>query len=172
MTFGDKGPMTPDEFRSAVLPQMASMWDCQCFCDSPYYQRIVGFNFCDYNIGPVGLADSEILVQAFVRDRCAKIKGPDRSGCEITQIYECPRCHRQITEHYDEYSINMSRTYIEIHGNVPWSKTCLFMIGWYGFVSNDFSKITGYEKTDSIDQFLRQMKVAEQGAQPDAFGAG
>jgi hypothetical protein len=51
--------MTPDEFQHRVLPALLAAWESACFCRCPDFLKLLSFNFEDYKIDPVALADSE-----------------------------------------------------------------------------------------------------------------
>ena len=148
--------MTPDDYRDGVLPQLQACWEQQCFCASAFYRRLIGFDFRDFGIGPVGLADAEILIDAFVRQRCEPTRELEADGA-LLQEYRCPSCGRLMTEQYDEFNIHMYRSVVRFVDDLPKADTCAYMIGLYGFDAADFDKITGYELMESVPEYIERI---------------
>jgi len=145
--------MTPDEFRSHALPQILTAWQEGCFCASPGFRKLLSFDFQNYEIGPVGLADSEILIDSIIRK---EFKSLSESGTfETTTIYECPNCGTTCTECYADYSINMYRSTVTFDGDPAPAGEGLYLVGFYGFNREEFARIIDFRRTESVEEFVR-----------------
>lgn len=149
--------MTPDNFRESVLPALKDAWQQNCFCSNRAFQKLVSFNFDDYGIGPTGLADSEILIDEIIRQNFDKLESANAGGGRVKQSYRCPQCDTTCSEHYREFSINMYQSYVLFNDQPSPSPRALFLVGWFGFKSDEFDKIHDFEKAPSIEQFLQQL---------------
>lgn len=148
-------PMTPDEFRQRVLPTVVAAWELACFCRSPGFLKLLSFNFEDYGVGPVGLADSEILIHEIVRGQFTREGEPTSDGMGTTQqAYRCPKCGACGTETYAEYSISMYRSFVLFDNAPKMSSTGLYLVGFYGFEQAEFSKIHDFHQARDEDEFV------------------
>lgn len=152
--------MTPDEFRETVIPQIVTAWDDQCFCANPGFQKLLAFNFRDYDIGPTALADSEIIIDVIIRQRFTRQHEPKSHQGEITQVYMCPQCEATCTELYAEFSISMYQSTVTYDHNPTLADKGLFLVGYYGFNQHEFGKINDYQESSAVDDFLRELKAA------------
>ena len=148
--------MTPDEFRSEVLPQILTAWERGCFCPAPGFRKLVSFDFRDYAIGPVGLADSEILIDSIIRQQFTTLSQLDDSEVsEISTTYQCPNCGATCTEIYAEFSISMYRSTVRFDGGSPAADEGLYLVGFYGFNREEFARIDDFRRTESVEEFVR-----------------
>lgn len=151
--------MTPDEFREIVLPQIVTAWNDNCFCANPIFQKLLSFNFRDYGIGPAALADSEILIDALIRQRFTQQHEPKSHQGEITQVYKCSQCQATCTELYAEFSISMYQSMVTYDQNPTLAPSGLYLVGFYGFKQNEFGKISDFQQASTPDDFIRQLKA-------------
>ncbi|MCB9854099.1 MAG: hypothetical protein H6818_00315 [Phycisphaerales bacterium] len=151
--------MTPEEFRQALLPDLLEAWQRECFCASPGFRKLVSFNFEDYGIGPVGLADSQILGLEIIQNRFLKIDNAAATSPAQSRLFECPKCRARCTETYEDYNIWMYRTYFTFVNDGPIAQTGLYLVGYYGFSRSDFEKIADYQPAASAEVFLQQMSL-------------
>ena len=149
--------MTPDGFRESVLPTLKDAWQQNCFCANPAFRKLLSFNFDDYGIGPTGLADSEISIDEIIRQQFEKRESKDLGGGQVKQSFRCPQCDTTCTEHFREFSINMYQSYVLFENQPPPSPHALFLVGWFGFKSDEFEKIHDFEMASSTDLFLQQL---------------
>ena len=112
--------MTPEEFTNQVLPNLKESVQEGCLCSSDGFRKVVSFNFEDYRflnlgpeIAPTGLADSEILIQEFIRTRYISERSKSPSPSVTIQVFQCPVCRSKCIETYSEYSISMNRSYVK-----------------------------------------------------------
>ncbi len=152
--------MTPDEFRESVLPQVISSWEKQCFCANPGFQKLLSFNFDDYGIGPVGLVDSEILIDAIIRQRFKRHDELESGSNAMAQSYTCPQCGATCTELYSEFSISMYQSTVTFHDEAALATNGLYLVGFFGFKQSEFDEIGDFLRTSSIDEFINQLRAA------------
>lgn len=153
--------MTPDEFREAVLPDVVAAWRRSCMCTSPGFRKLLAFDFRDYDgIGPVGLADTEILIDVIVRNEFTAQGEPVSGAGETTQDYVCSQCGVRCTVHHEDYSINMACSVVDFADAEISASTGLYLVGFYGFKREDFGKVDDYRKAVSRDEFLRALSGA------------
>ena len=147
--------MNPRQFNSEVLPQLEGQWSVKCFCDNKVYQKLISFNFADFGVvAPVGLADSEILIHSFVRDKFEALsEGPAPSG--VIQEWKCPQCGRICKLHDDEYSISMRRSYVT-YAQAGIAEQAYYLIGFFGIDVGPSTHFSGYEEAVSIEAYLAQ----------------
>jgi hypothetical protein len=146
--------MNPAQFRLDVLPQLEDQWIQHCFCENQFFQKLISFNFEDFNSSPVALADAEILIHHFIRKKFQSIELIDNPG-EIIQKWQCSQCGLVCKEFYSEYSISMNRSYA-IYEQANVSKQVDYLIGFYGFDVNPATRFKGYDKTTSVKTYLSQ----------------
>ena len=141
--------MTPDEYNEQILPTIEETYGNRCICDRPGIRKILSFNFEDYTLGPVACADTEILVQALVRES-ENYTGEhtDEGDCR----YRCAACGTVLVEHYDDYSINMYRSYVEYEGRE--SVQGQYLVGFRCFDLADVEKIDDFTEAESIESYL------------------
>src|SRR3954464_3600009 len=115
--------MTPKEFAADVLPVIKASWQSHCLCSNPGFRKLLSFNFQDYRdrpstlvdrAGPMALMDSEIvghhiIVSTFARAACP----PNSPDQDKVRIYTCPRCETRCQQTWEQYSINMERSYYQ-----------------------------------------------------------
>jgi hypothetical protein len=155
--------MKPNDFRSIILPKILNIYQGKCICANSGLRSLMSFSFIDYRIGPIALADSEILIQELIRsgnESYDKTLIKDRGW-----DFQCKTCGSVLHEHYDEYSINMYQSIIEykapIAGFVP------YLIGFYGFKLDECDKIINFKLTTNINEFLSYVNAAQQGDAPE-----
>jgi hypothetical protein len=162
-SLGQQAPeMTPDEFSESVLPQIVTAWDDRCFCANPGFLKLVSFNFRDYDIGPTALADSEILIDAIIRQRFVRRHEPESRHGEVSQAYECPQCGATCTELYAEFSIRMRQSTATFDLTPVLARKGLYLVGFYGFNGEEFGKIHDFQRTSTPDDFIGQLKAGRQ----------
>jgi len=149
--------MTPDAFYETVLPRIANAWDERCFCANPAFRKLLSFNFRDYNIGPVALMDSEILIDAIIRKRFTQNGEPKSYQGEITQVGTCPQCNTTCTELYAEFSISMYQSSVRFADSQILAEKCLYTLGFRGFEHSEFQKIHDFQKASTPDDFVHQL---------------
>lgn len=150
--------MTPDEFREAVLPRIMADWEAECLCASPGFQKLLSFDFRDYGIGPVGLADTEILIDAIVRQRFLRQDKSESSSGEVQQVCICPQCQATCTERYAEFSISMYQSVVT-YEQPKLALTGLYLVGFYGFKRDEFDKVDDFQRASTTEEFLRRLKA-------------
>ncbi len=151
--------MTPDEFRESVLPQIVADWDGRCFCANPGFQKLLSFSFRNYDISPSALADSEILIDAIIRQRFTQQREPRSRQGEVTQGYKCPQCGATCTELYAEFSISMYQSTVIFDLDPVLAHKGLYLVGFYGFDRNKFGKIDDFQPAATTEDFTRQLKA-------------
>lgn len=149
--------MTPEEFRENVLPAILTAWDRACFCVSPGFQKLVSFNFEDYGIGPVGLADSQMVGLDIIHNRFTHCDDESPPSESRARLFECPQCHARCTETFEDYNIWMYRTFFTFVDDRPIAPTGLYLVGFYGFDRADFAKIDDFHEAESTAEFVRQI---------------
>jgi hypothetical protein len=150
--------MTPDEFQKHILPTILSAWDKACFCRSSGFLKLVSFNFEDYEIGPIALADSEILIQQIVRDHFTRDGEPTSDGQGTTfQAYRCPQCGARCRETYAEYSISMYRSFVLFDDVSAKAPLGIYLVGFYGFNQGDFARVHDFRLASREEEFLAAM---------------
>ena len=151
--------MTPEEFRQNVLPGIVTAWDKQCFCAAPGFQKLLSFDFRNYGIAPTGLADTEILINALIRQRFTPQDEPEKGTGERAQDYLCPQCQARCTEVYSEFSIHMYQTTVTYQAIPALAPVGHYLVGFYGLKQADFLKVTDFERTSSVEAFLAQLQT-------------
>lgn len=146
--------MTPDDFRHTVLPDVLQAWNAECFCRNPGFLKLLSFNCEDYDIGPVALADSEILIDEIIRRRFHRVGEPSSHRGFTTQDYSCPKCQRTCKETYAECSINMYCSYVSYKRSAPVCAEGIYLVGFYGFSGADFGKIHDFRPATTKAQFI------------------
>lgn len=58
--------MTPDQYREDVLPVIRDRYFGRCICHHQALRKLMSFRFEDYTIGPLALADTEILIHHLI----------------------------------------------------------------------------------------------------------
>ena len=145
-------PLTPDQFTSDVVAEVKK----DCRCSVPGFQKIISFNFQDYGIAPTLLWDSEILIQEIIRNGFDALdEGIQHQGVCMRR-YRCPRCRRTCTETYTEYSINMYRSFVLFDDDLRASQA-KYVLGYRGFESKDFDKITDFSRASDFDLYLANL---------------
>ena len=150
--------MTPDEFHETVVPEVIAAWQQHCFCASPGFQKLLSFDFRDYGIGPVALADAEILIDVIIRQRFARVGEAISGPGETIQDQICPKCQRRCTVRYDEFSINMARATVVFANPLTRATNGKYLVGFYGFKQDDFAKVHDFQKVATCQEFLRELK--------------
>jgi hypothetical protein len=151
--------MTPDDFQRTVVPDVIASWERRCFCANPGFRKLLSFNFEDYNpklrepsslnwltigwlwfrtrrhIGPLALADSEILGTEIIIKRFTRLEGPPAHprSSEHFATYRCPRCAAICCGYSEQYSINMDRTYFLFDGAPSPAPSGVYLVGFYGY---------------------------------------
>lgn len=149
--------MIPEEFRKTVLPRVVAAWDDRCFCASPGFQKLLSFDFRDYGVVPTGLADSEILIDAIIRERFTRRGEPQSHQGESRQAYVCPQCQATCTELYAEFSISMYQSTVIFHNDPKAAAEGLYLVGFYGFKEDAFGKITDYRRASTVEAFMQEL---------------
>ena len=149
--------MTPDEFRETVLPPLMAAWEQQCFCANPGFRKLLSFDFRQYEIGPVGLADAELLINAIIWERFTRQGEPDSAAGEATQSYTCPQCGAVCTEVYSEFSINMHQSTVTFHDAPAPECEGLYLVGYFGFRRDDFAKVNDFRQAASVEEFTQAL---------------
>lgn len=149
--------MTPDEYRTSVLPQIISAWEQHCFCANPFFQKLLSFNFDDYGIGPIGLADTEILVSDLVMQRFDKDEQADEVNRDMSLGYRCPQCHAKCIEVYREFSISMNVCYALFDEPRVLADKASYLIGFFGFDLEDIGRIKDFQRTESVEGYLESL---------------
>ena len=156
--------MTPDEFQKRIVPTIIAAWERGCFCRSPGFRKLVSFNFEDYGIGPVALADSEILIQEIIRGRFTRDGEANSDGMGTSsQVYRCPKCGARCTETYAEYSVSMFRSFVIFETVPEKAASGIYLVGFRGFKQADFAKIRDFRLTSDEDEFLASLPVIPAG---------
>lgn len=152
--------MTPDEFHEHVLPQVVNKWDEHCFCANPSFRKLLSFNFRDYDIGPTALIDSEMLIDAIIRQRFTKKDEPTSHQGEITLVCNCPQCEAICTELYAEFSISMHQSSVTYTDGPALAKYGLYLVGFRGFDINEMRSIPDFQQASTPDEFIRHLTHA------------
>ncbi|HPF41454.1 MAG TPA: hypothetical protein P5081_22125 [Phycisphaerae bacterium] len=150
--------MTPEEFRQRTFRTLANAWKQGCFCDSPGFQKLMSFDFQKYGTNPVGLADTEILIDEIIRNRFKKEggdKAPDPAAGWPT--YTCPQCGATCDVGWQDYSISMNCSTVKFHGRRKRAKVGLYVIGFYGFSKKSFEKIRDFKRASSAKAYLKHV---------------
>ncbi|MCA9254324.1 MAG: hypothetical protein KDA33_01745 [Phycisphaerales bacterium] len=150
--------MTPEEFRQRTFRTLVRAWNQQCFCDSPGFQKLMSFDFHKYGTNPVGLADTEILIDEIIRERFEKQgadTGPDPAGAWPT--YRCPQCGATCDLGWQDYSISMNCSTVKFHGRRKRARVGLYVIGFYGFKRSSFEPIKDFRRASSAKAYLKHV---------------
>jgi hypothetical protein len=143
---------------------MLTAWESGCFCRSPGFLKLLSFNFEDYKIGPVGLADSEILIHEIIRGRFTRDGEPSSDGMGTTQqSYLCPNCGARCRETYAEYSISMYRSFVLFENAPEMAATGVHLVGFYGFQQSDFAKIHDFRPAADDAEFITAITGSPRG---------
>lgn len=145
--------MTPAEYQEQVLPEILSALGDRCICKLPGLRKLLSFNFEDYGAGPMACADTEILIQSLLRDGNANYTAtPDAEG---NYTFLCSTCGTALVEHFEDYSINMYRSYIEydqrrsVHGR--------YLVGFRSFTIADRDRIDDFTEAESKEAYLEYL---------------
>lgn len=146
--------MTPEAYQQEVLPKITSALKGTCICQHKNLRKIMSFNYEDYKMPAVGLADCEILIQALLRDadeayEVVQDTEKDQYG------FRCNICHTFLAQHYDDYSIHMYRAYIE------WpekdDRQGYYMTGFYGLDVSGCEKVDDFVQLDDRDAYIAKV---------------
>lgn len=151
--------MTPEEFRNEVLPRLISSCETRCLCSSPAFRKLIRFDFRDYGIGPVGLADAEILIDELIRQKMTPTSPSQTHAGVDSQTYTCPRCGAACTVDWEDFSINMARSVARFDGAPTRAPAALYLVGFYGFDADEFAMVTDFEQAMQVEEFLDQFDV-------------
>lgn len=151
--------MTPDEFRQDVLPRIVASWSQTCFCANPGFRKLLSFDFRDYDIGPTGLADSEILIDELIRKRFIQTSDSESRPSHIIQAYQCPQCRATCRVMIEEFSISMYRSTVAFNGHPSRDGEGLYLVGFYGFKRDDFEMIHDFRRAESIEPFTQHIAM-------------
>lgn len=153
---GVQETMTPAEIRREVFPELIRAWKRRCFCASPGFQKLISFDFRDYDIiGPVGLADTEILIDEIIRERFTKAKRHQSRTSDEWPDYICPQCGAKCSVGWEDFSISMNRSVAQFDGDFPQSETGLYLVGFYGFDRSEFARIKDFRQTVDAEEYRR-----------------
>ncbi len=126
-----------------------------CICKNHGLRRLMAFDFRKYSLPPIGLGDSEILIQEILRSgntlydkSLVKGRGWD---------FMCKSCGDILREHYDEFSINMSQSFVEYEGNID--GVVPYLTGYFGFDLAEIGKIKNYQKIENYREYLDFLKI-------------
>ena len=145
-------PFTPDQFKDEVVSVIRG----QCRCEVPAFQKLISFNFEDYQIAPTLLWDSEILIHEVIREGFEPLdEGIQRQG-ESRRRYQCRDCLRTCTESYSEYSINMYRSFVLFDDDCRAGRT-EYLLGFRGFEEKDFEKIADFSRSSDLTSYIANL---------------
>ena len=98
---------------TAALPLLLK---AGCPCRYPRFVRLVGFNFQDYNVGPVLCGDTEELVSASIQGPSAflDLQSEEHVQDSTHRKYRCSRCGASWLYVFTDYSISLSRVYLQL----------------------------------------------------------
>ncbi|MBN2716542.1 MAG: hypothetical protein JXX14_11865 [Deltaproteobacteria bacterium] len=138
--------MTPAQYVQMVMPRLREKWDARCFCESPQFRKLVSFNFENYPfLSPLALADAEILISAFIRQRFHPDGAAVNKGMDVFQRYICPQCGAGMTTCFTEFSISMNRTYVSFDSVASQvAPVGYYLIGVSGFDVQQFSDVPDF----------------------------
>lgn len=152
--------MSPDEFHEQVIPQVVKKWDEHCFCANSGFRKLLSFNFRDYHICPTALIDSEMLIDAIIRQRFTKCNEPQSHQGEITQAWICPQCNARCSELYAEFSISMYQSSVTFADGPSLTNSGLYLVGFRGFDINEMRSIADFQQAANPIEFIRQLTIA------------
>jgi hypothetical protein len=159
--------MTPEKFRSLLLPHIFAAWEEHCFCSNPAFQKLLSFNFDDYGIGPATLLDAEILIEELVRKRFYQRGQATERGSDWIQTCACPKCGATCKVFYAEYSIHVQRSVVIYESQSQPAARGLYVLGFFGHVTlPELKLIRDFRAASTIEEIMNQFAPSDAVARP------
>jgi hypothetical protein len=159
MTNQLRGLITPEEFVRDVVPELQRRWAERCYCANPAFVKLVSFDFRDYGVAPMQMADAEAVIRYVIFERFIPVRAWVDSDGGSDRLDRCPQCASVFQSRFDQYSISMERTTSHPIEPRPKAAVGYFVVGFRYFAHSQdaLARVTDFERASSVADFIERL---------------